>query len=535
MRARDRNRNRGAVWAGVLVLILSANPIASLAGNVPPEQRTADMPDSWLILYNVSSEDSVAWAAWYQAQWGIPPENMLGLQATVNEHVPTLAAIQDQVIGPVRDLLASSPELQGRIMGILLGYRLPGHYASPPAGGPGGFSVANALQDMSDDALAPASQKNTNRDCPALSGLVLPAQGRLTRATMAANRYMTARIDAPTLEGAMSLTVAAASISSGEQYCNDQFVWYDYRDAVLPAGTWHWLKVAVNEPLLAEVPWSEYDSDFQQSPHDAIRLDTHDCDGWNDDRLFSPEPGLRVLAFNYNSWGATTVRSTTDDGGRFVPNALAAGYAAAIGSTGEPVCCASPIPATLLAALREGWTMGETFYLANPYDDWMWTLVGDPLLTMGRWFDEIPQISPGLGDLNEDGVVDGRDVQGFVGVWTGVISDPAARAQADLNGDGILDDTDLFLFGGPLLHESNDPNVLRGSGDASGDGIVDGADIPIFIDRLFNGFQGNETLRQLYGPDMNRDGEVTADDIPLFVDALLGIPPADGDPVTVIH
>src|SRR5690606_33446662 len=115
----------------------------------------------------------------------------------------------------------------------------------------------------------------------------------------------------------------------------------------------------------------------------------------------------RILAFNYNSYGATTVRSTTAEGGRYVPNALEAGYAAAIGATGEPFCCLGPVPGTLLAGLREGWTLGESFHIASVYDDWMWTLVGDPFLRMPSW---LPP-APGDGDGNGDGAVNGLDIQ----------------------------------------------------------------------------------------------------------------------------
>ena len=70
--------------------------------------------------------------------------------------------------------------------------------------------------------------------------------------------------------------------------------------------------------------------------------------------LASPAAGSRVLCFDFNSWGAVTARSTTANGGLYVPNAIVAGWAAAVGATGEPQCCVSPFPDTLLAALREG-------------------------------------------------------------------------------------------------------------------------------------------------------------------------------------
>jgi len=77
------------------------------------------------------------------------------------------------------------------------------------------------------------------------------------------------------------------------------------------------------------------------------------------------------------------------------------------------------------------------------------------------------------------------------------------------------------LLIGPLVFESYDPNVLRGTGDANGDGAVNGLDIAAFVDKLLHGLHGDEPLRERFGPDMNKDGFITVDDIPLFVETLL--------------
>ncbi len=512
---------KGAITIGVIGTLVVMS-VASRGLGDRRSERTADMPDSWLVLYNLNDPGSIAWANWYKAERGIPQENLLGLEASTDEHMLSLGDVQRHVVGPVRTYLEENPELSDKIMGIILGYGLPGHYHTPPLGGPGGFSVADALEHEIDDTLPPPDQQGYNLyDNPQFLGYMLPPDGRLTKATMDSRRFMVARIDGPTLADAKALTERAKAIEDPSHYLYGEYVYYDYTDSLLPSDTWQWLKFGVEEPELAEVPWTEFDADTEQTPNDAMRFGTHDVDGWNDSRLYHPDGGSRILAFNYNSWGATTVRSVDDDGGRFVPNALAAGYAAAIGSTGEPTCCLGPIPETILAGLREGWTLGESFHISSVWDDWMWTLVGDPFLTIPHWFDEPQPSESGDGDMNQDGDVNGLDLQLFAEVFTGVEEDPALIAIADLDGSGDLDDDDLFLFMGPALYDTYDPNVLRGSGDANGDGPVNGADIPVFIDRLLNGFQGDETLRILFAPDMNKDGEVTFEDVPLFVDALL--------------
>ncbi len=502
----------------VSMLMLASSNAASASGRNPP---TAAQPGSWLVLYNLNNPDSIAWADWYQLQRSIPQSNMLGLSASLNEHLTDAVAAQSEVIGPVRDFLAANPSIEQNLLGIILGYGLPGTFGTAPLGGPGGFAVTDGLQDMYDDTQP--AQKDTNWDCPLMYGDLLPASGRLTKATMIPGRYMVARIDAPTLADAMALTTRAKALEDPTSYLFGKNVWEDYLDSALPNGEWYYLRHAVERVALADLPWTPFDADVEQTPSSAFRFGTHDLTGWNDGRLDSPVPGPRVLAYNFNSWGATTVRSTTAEGGRYVPNALAAGYAAAIGSAGEPQCCLSPFPEVFLSALREGWTIGESFYLAKPFDDWMWTLVGDPFLALPHWFDVEPPPIPGDGDINGDGNVDGLDISLFTGVLLGTITDPLQTAAADLDASGTVDDDDAFLILGPMVFGSTAPDVLKGSGDANGDGHVNGADISSFVDMVLNGVAPGLPLRARWGADMDKDGIVAAEDIPLFVEKLLGL------------
>jgi uncharacterized protein (TIGR03790 family) len=363
-----------------------------------PSQQTADMPDSWLVLYNSNNWDSVVWARWYRRMHGIPAENSLGLNASLTEHLPDRSAAEAEIIDPVENYLAANPDIEQRIMGIVVGYAVPLHFGGPP-GNPnvGGFSVDNALQDLTNTVTW-----EMNLDCPHMTPPygAMPANGRLTKASMAPGHYMVARIDGATVDDARELTLRALEIGQPDEFFDvPAQVWYDYIDPVIPGDEWYWLEVAVNSPTLTFLDWLPFDSDTEQTANDDFRFGTCDINGWDDDRLFGEPTGRRVLALNLNSWGATTVRSCYGDGGRYVPNALAAGYAAAIGATGEPYCCVCPFPDTLLRSLSRGWTLGEAFYLANPYDDWMWTVVGDPLLAL-------PRSQPGLPKPPGDGTGD---------------------------------------------------------------------------------------------------------------------------------
>ncbi|MCB9853014.1 MAG: hypothetical protein H6819_07955 [Phycisphaerales bacterium] len=477
------------------------------------------MPSSWLVVYNTNDFFSGVWANSYQVSRNIPPENMLGVEASTIEHLATREQAEAQIIGPVRNYLLSHPEIEQRIMGILVGYGVPGTFATPPSGGPGGYSVADALEDMWDDQLPSAEQKEFNSvDNPQflVPPQMLPPGGRLTKATMEPGRYMVARLDAPSWTAAINITTRAIAFETNQTSIAGQHVFYDYIDLqALPQGEWVWLRMAVEEPGLAGTPWQAFDSDTEGVSFAAFRFGTHALAGWNDARLYSGVPGARILAYNYNSYGATTVRSVTAEGGRYVPNALAAGYLAAIGATGEPGCCLGPIPETIIAGLREGWTIGESFHLASVYDDWMWTLFADPLMTVPRWFDDEPD-PVGSGDGNNDGRIDGLDVALMAGVLSGSVTDPGMRAVFDLTGDGLVNDDDAFLILAPALYNTDDPDILRGGGDLDGSGVVDGKDLRIFVRMLVNG-EENESVRAQLRADMNRNGEVDLEDIDLFV------------------
>ncbi len=454
-------------------------------GGVLPAERTADRPDSWLVLYNLNNPDSVEWAQWYADQWGIPASHLLGLYADGEEHLENLEAVQSQIIGPVRGYIAANPEVQASVMGILLGYGLPGHYAKPPKiPSVGGFSVADALQDMSDDHLAPASQWGTNTQNPHYSGNILPPGGRLTKATLAENRYMPARIDAPTLADAKALTLRAKALAAANRSLYGDFIWYDYSDSSFPYsfGEWYWLSAAVGSPLLAAEPWAEFDihgvAAASDTPSAAFRFAIYKLYGWTPDHFTGDPPGNRVLGYHLNSFGAVTVRSTTGNNGCYVPNALAAGYAAAIGATGEPQSCVGPFPDTLLAALREGWTLGEAYYLANPFNDWMWNLVGDPLLTLPNWFDPV-EIPPLHGDINGDGVINERDLAAFSACMSGANqhTDPVC-APLDFDGD---EDVDLWDLAGFMeVYEGGAAGEV--TFDHNGDGVVDISDFEAMLD-----------------------------------------------------
>lgn len=409
-------------------------------------------PENWIVLYNLNDADSADWAAVYLSIHEIPQENLLGLDASTSEKLSTLAEAEAQIVVPIQNYLAANPEVAARACGIVLGYRLPGIYGNSPYGGPGGLSVANLLHDLS------SSAKQTN---PHNAGFAQELPPPLTKSILGPNRFAVGWMDAPTFNAAVALSLQA-SILSSPQYClpESDVAYFDYNDSILLPTWWRWLEFVTpggrDGADFAEIPWVQFDADVDSTPNDAFRFGTHDIDGWGDGRLFAAPYGSRILAYNLNSWGATTVRSTTAGGGRYVPNAIDAGYAAAIGSTGEPGNLISPYPWVLLASLRDGRTLGEAMYLANPNDNWTWACVGDPLLKIANWFGQTC-IELSSGDLNCDGFIDSFDIEPFISALSNrngyeqIYADCDWRT-GDINGDGQLNSADISGFIDLLLY-----------------------------------------------------------------------------------
>lgn len=66
-----------------------------------------------------------------------------------------------------------------------------------------------------------------------------------------------------------------------------------------------------------------------------------------------------------------------------------------------------------------------------------------------------PPIPADVGDMNADGLVDGRDIQGFVNtIIVPSSADFRTHFVADITGDGLLDNADVSGFVGLLLPEA---------------------------------------------------------------------------------
>lgn len=371
-------------------------------------KRTADSPDSWLVLFNRNDEESRAWALWYLAGWGIPITNSLGLDVPGDEKIHVDVYVE-RIRDPIRAFLqhnrstiAAQPQYNRTIMGIIVGFRVPGVFyvteplAAPRVHGGGGYSVTNALANLavvSGPTRLPwgtwqifPTTPNKHYRKPEETGQsrTKPDKAGINRQNLGAGLYMTARLDGPTLEDVKRLssfteiTMSSGGLrKSGENFNPPGLFYHDAVDPTL--GVWDDLVEA--QAALPELPWRPFDSDTEGTPDAVFRASWHRITGWNQ-RIWD-QTGPRLLAIDHNSFGATTVRSTTAHGSRFVPVALfQGGYLAAVGSSAEPLQDTLPDLTVLLTHLIHGERLGVAFFMANPHVNWMWELVGDPLLTI---------------------------------------------------------------------------------------------------------------------------------------------------------
>ncbi len=361
--------------------------------------RTADLPDSWLVLYNLNSADSIAWKDWYIAQWSIPSANTLGLNCDAANERITKTDMINTIFTPVVDHLNANATLKAKIMGILVGYRVPGNFyvdsSTPVLQGGGGWSVSSRLQKLDATLLNVPRFPGNSYD---FTAYLAPDTDRLNKSELASDEFITARIDAPTLAEAKALTTRARAISTNASALPDtDWVYLDYDDVGEPGGDeWSGLRLAYqdsdfNTPSY-KFPWKFFESDGggeEPTPNAAFQFSYYRLTGWHNADWSGSASGTKILGYAMNSWGATTVRSTTGHSGRYVPNLLFnGGYACAIGSTGEPFLSSIPKIDTVLWCLADGRTAAEAVFQATPEHAWMWELVGDPLLQVPAWFDK---------------------------------------------------------------------------------------------------------------------------------------------------
>ncbi|MEM7627285.1 MAG: hypothetical protein AAF333_16940 [Planctomycetota bacterium] len=346
---------------------------------VEPAREHADDPARWLVIYNTSDPESAQWMETYRALHGIPYANCLGLELPPGESISTPE--YETMLGSIENYLDRN-RLRDQIMGILVGYRVPG-YAVPPGTG-FHYPIPSLLH------------KPTTTLGPTPNPVSTESAGPRPRQADLGNVRLTARIDAPNLPKALELSNRAVALSSGPLPA-DARLYVDPATGSPTLTPWSLRVLAWYQSLdrqrlrmnatLSSDPPTQTDSQFS-----AIDQDTFYW-GWGQAApptgFFREPAGPRVVCAQLNTAGvnATTLRSPTPS--HWVDTALDAGYAAAIGSSLGYSADTLPYARSFFEALRRGWTLAEAYLIATPRVQDGLYLVGDPFLRVqlpkGGW------------------------------------------------------------------------------------------------------------------------------------------------------
>lgn len=333
----------------------------------------ADDPARWLVVYNTASAESVEWAETYRASRGVPYANLLGLPLSLSETI-TEAQFTD-LRDAITDYLTLNG-LDGQVLGILCGHAVPGMYTRADGNAEaiaGQLHLTDGLTDAVSNSLAVSGEE----------AIIRPTAANLS------SRRITARIDGPTLDDSLALTARSLAMNLGDG--EDAMIWLDPYG---PSGPFYDLRKQEMLDWAAGLDSQRTRLPLRVSatgePGDDVQFASMDRDaffwGWEQSSapagFFGEPAGPRAfchqLAFNFAT--APTLRNPGDTS--WAGAALAAGYAAAAGSTRSFTPSAIPLIRPFFEALRRGWTLGEAWFVACPLLRTGLMLVGDPLMTV---------------------------------------------------------------------------------------------------------------------------------------------------------
>ncbi len=170
------------------------------------------------------------------------------------------------------------------------------------------------------------------------------------------------------------------------------------------------------------------------------------CDG---EPLFSCVPG--AVFSSLESFNAVTMFCDVPSNQGKIVDFISMGGTSAIGHAFEPEVGATIqgeflYPNLLRDADGDGvgdLSLVEAIYSALPYLSWSEVALGDPLMRLRIGPGEVVDLTPRVGDVNDNGVVDWADVVAVLAAYDSVVGDPVYRVQADVTQDGAIDGADL--------------------------------------------------------------------------------------------
>lgn len=334
-----------------------------------PVHDHAGDPRRWLVVYNRSDADSRTWAAAYRDRRGVPHGNLCGLDLPLTETVS--AAAYETMRQQISDYLDDN-DLRDQIIGVLLGYRVPG-YADVAGQG----------------ALTPiASYLHTDdtHGQPVVNPLYQSEIVQRPAAIDFGTARLTGRIDAPTLAEALALLDRADDLMLSP-LAHDQGadLVIDINPDNPNVGPGYTMPVEdwVNGFGLARLrlPSIIYEAQPATSvSNEAVVW------GWRDAApppgFFAPSAGRRAMCMQFDPVPepADSVRDAV--AAHWLSAALQAGYAFAAAPSRAYSLSSLPLPHLFFEALRRGWTVAEAWLVAQPFLRDGLQIIGDPLATI---------------------------------------------------------------------------------------------------------------------------------------------------------
>lgn len=338
----------------------------------PPTLPYAGDSARWLVVYNTAEPDAVSWANTYRQARGVPYANLAGLTLPTTE---TINAGQYAALVDAVEAYLTDNHLAAQIMGVLLGYGVPG-YVDFTGSGP--LEAVPALTQTA--ATTAGTSPNTN-------ATPTPSQ-RLTFDDLAGGR-MTARMDARDIASANTIISRADTVIASSLTGSDSTIYFDpfagneptYQDAFDDMIAWatglRGMKTRLPIVFSGD-PAGNAEASFDAVINDGLFV------GWSstlpDPDIFSNPAGRRALCVQLFLEGATATSLRNEVPDNWADTPINAGYAAAIVSSRDNPVSAIPHVGALFDALREGWTLGESFHVAQPMLRSGFYLVGDPLM-----------------------------------------------------------------------------------------------------------------------------------------------------------
>ncbi len=345
--------------------VLADSPIG-VPRSTPADEHAGD-PRRWLVVYNRSDAESCVWADTYRDRRGVPYANLCGLVLPTTE--TTSAGEYESMRQQIGDYLDDNG-LRDQIVGVLLGYRVPG-YAD--VAGTGSLTpIASYLH--TDDA----------HGLPVVNPLY---QSEITQRPIASEFVsvrLTGRIDAPTLAEAIALIDRADDLIANplaHDQGADLLIDINPDSAsispgyTLPVQDW-----ATGQGVAQlRLPTIVYD---EQAPTTASNEAV--IWGWRDAAppagFFETQGGRRAICLQFDPLPdpAVTVRdaAATD----WLSAAMQAGYAYAAAPSRAYSLSSLPLPHLFFEGLRRGWTVAEAWLVAQPFLRDGLQLIGDPLM-----------------------------------------------------------------------------------------------------------------------------------------------------------